>query len=281
MSRFQDKMFNYEVTPPAEAWKRIVDELDESELGHQYPSRLYAYEVAPPAMAWHQIRTSLDNEEKTTLSDKKRTIPFFKYVAAAAFIGVLAWGGIRLFTHTSPVQDNVAEQNNISTGTATKLTHQNKPNITEENTATSNSGANTTNEEARNDAALEASKKTYAALNTSINSKLKNAADFYFTTSTISIGNTRGLDFDDPPADDDNNITDRYIMLMTPDGNIIRMSKKLGDLVCCVSGEEQDEDCLDQMKRWREKMANSSVGHSSGNFLDIVNIVNSLQEYED
>ena len=42
---------------------------------------------------------------------------------------------------------------------------------------------------------------------------------------------------------------------MTPDGNIIRMSKKWSGLVCCVSGEEQDEDCKNQIKKWQKKIA--------------------------
>ena len=73
-------------------------------------------------------------------------------------------------------------------------------------------------------------------------------------------------------------LTDRYIMLMTPDGNIIRMSKKWSDLVCCVSGEEQDADCKDQLKKWQEKMAASSLAPSPGNFMDILSLVNSLDE---
>lgn len=67
-------------------------------------------------------------------------------------------------------------------------------------------------------------------------------------------------------------------MLMTPDGQFIRMSKKLGDLLCCVSGEEQDPDCIDQMKRWRQKIAISNLTPSPGNFMDILNLVKSLQE---
>jgi hypothetical protein len=65
---------------------------------------------------------------------------------------------------------------------------------------------------------------------------------------------------------------------MTPDGNIIRMSKKLKELICCVSGEEQDKDCIDQMKKWRERLANPSASHSSSNFMDILHLVNSMQE---
>src|SRR4029077_4860239 len=47
-------------------------------------------------------------------------------------------------------------------------------------------------------------------------------------------------------------LADRYVMLLTPNG-VVRMSKKLGGLVCCVSGQEQDQDCKYQLKKWQEK----------------------------
>jgi hypothetical protein len=75
-------------------------------------------------------------------------------------------------------------------------------------------------------------------------------------------------------------LADRYVMLMTPEGSIIRMSKKLGDLICCVSGEEQGDGCKDQLKKWQEQMAMSSLAPSPANFLDILSLVNSLDDTE-
>jgi hypothetical protein len=72
-------------------------------------------------------------------------------------------------------------------------------------------------------------------------------------------------------------IADRYVMLMTPNG-IIRMSKKLGDIICCVAGEEQNEDCRDQVRKWQEKLAASPVAPAPGNFMDILSLVSALNE---
>ena len=114
--------------------------------------------------------------------------------------------------------------------------------------------------------------------------KVKKAADFFFASEDDEFapsGQSRGLDFGEPqdptpPVEVD--LTNRYIVLMTPDGNIIRMSKKLRNLVCCVSGEEVDKDCVDQMKKWREKIANPAATHTPGNFLDLLHMLNSLQD---
>ena len=76
-------------------------------------------------------------------------------------------------------------------------------------------------------------------------------------------------------------VSDRYIMLMTPDGNFIRMSKKWADLACCVSGEDQDSGCKDQLQRWREKIACAPVAPSPGNFMDILNLISILQNDKD
>lgn len=286
MTRLQHRMLNYEVTPPAGVWNKISAELDEAGLEQHYPSRLYDYEVAPPSSIWEKINSTLDEKEKVILPERKRVIPFFKYAAAAAIIGMLAWGGIRFFTHNTVNKEKVANQTIIPVNSDSNSTIQNISPATQENTTSLNNNdteeINATEQEARNDAALEASKKTYAKLDLPVNSKLKTVADFYFDANILPVGNTRGLDFDAPPSDEeDNNMADRYIMLMTPDGNIIRVSKKLGSLVSCVSGEEQDKSCTEQMKMWRQKVVNSSKGHSSGNFMDILSLVSSLQGYSD
>ena len=309
-SGLQDKMYHYEVAPPAAVWNNIAAELDQSELSDKYPSRLYNIQiapplyvwqsiaatldeamlvedfagklggiaVAPPAAIWDKIKTSLDTEHEAAIPEYRKFSPFLKYAAAAAIIGFLAWGGVQLFNNKSG-DTTVAKQ-------ATTLPEQNTETATTNKTVSiANQSIAVTDvaaalEEARNDAALEASKKTYAKLDVAAtNQKIKNAADFYFSSpeeDDYQGGVTRGIDINQimPGAE----LANRYILLMTPDGNIIRMSKKLSDLVCCVAGEDQDKDCIDQMKRWREKIADPSAGHSPGNFMDILHLINSLQD---
>ncbi|MEQ1677711.1 MAG: hypothetical protein ABL876_13465 [Chitinophagaceae bacterium] len=314
MSSVQNKLLSIELSPPPGVWEKIAAELDDSASEHQFPSRLYqhevsppagvwgkisssldaivpkptvaekllALEVAPPAFAWNKIKVSLDAEHEAALPEHRRMAPLLRYAAAAVLVGLLAWGGIKLLNTKPKEEESVAikheteipEKGNIPVVT-------NDPVAINENSTGLHKTAIAASDEARDDAALEASKKTYARLDITSNSKIKEAANFYFG-EPISSGNTRGLDYGDddytdnvlPPVKDPN----RYIILMTPDGNIIRMSRKLGNLICCVSGEEQDADCIDQMKKWREKMASPSAVHSPGNFMDILNLLNSLQD---
>ena len=311
-SGLQNKMYTYEVPPPSGIWEQIAAELDESELSQKFPSGLRNIEMAPPAFVWQKIAAVLDepqlindysskltgievtppadiwNKIATALNEKqvpvvrkqKRFFSFIKYAAAAAIMGFLTWGGIQLFNNkTSDTSVAKQEPSLLKESTVTAASVEGSANMHENLAVTDVEAAI---EEARNDAALEASKKTFAKLDfATTRSKIKNAADFFFVADDYEPTGTRGFTMDpqdylpEPPPVD---IANRYIMLITPDGKIIRMSKKFGDLVCCVSGEEQDKDCIDQMQKWREKIANPSKTHSPGNFMDIISLLKSLQE---
>lgn len=269
---FPSRLRNFETIPPPEAWSKIAAVLYGSSFIHNYATRLAALEVTPPPSAWNKIQASLDNEVVEEPVSKK-VIPWFRYAAAAALIGLIAWGGSRILNSNNTAPQQVAEKTPVNNPV-------NTPVITE--TVTSNdlpATPETTSEEAdeaRNNAALEASKKTFARLDIPRSSKIKNAAAFYFAPETET-GTTRGLDLEAQEMEKIN-INNRYIVFMTPEGNIIRMSKKLSDLVCCVSGEIEEQDCVDQMKKWREKIAYTFAGHSPGNFLEVLNLVCSLEE---
>ncbi len=129
------------------------------------------------------------------------------------------------------------------------------------------------------DVALEQSKKLVAKLDRSertvagkLNARLNRAGRYPDNQDTELAQSIYA--YEDHVPD----LADRYVMLMTPDGNIIRVAKKWSDLLCCVSGEEQDADCKDQLKKWQQKMAASSLAPSPGNFMDILGLVNSLNE---
>jgi hypothetical protein len=277
-SKFSSKLYNAAAIPPSHLWQRIVTTLDESLLVDDYSSKLYGVEVAPPGAAWNKIKTSLEEEEGIPVPEVRRLSPLYKYAVAAIIIGLMVWSGIR-FLDNKPTDTAVAGQKTLQPKKNTVT-----PQTTPVETAPVESVAATSSidltDEARNDAALEASKKTFAKLDIpAAHSKIKNAANFYFASPSYVAGNI-GDPGTAPDSDEvkSTDISNRYILLMTPDGNIIRMSKKLGGMVCCVSGAEQDENCKDQMKKWREKIACSNTAHAPGNFMDILSLVSSLQD---
>lgn len=307
-SELKNKLLNLEATPPPQVWKAIAAELDDSALGFQFPNRLkdaavvppptalaqifatldgentnpayaaalYQMEIQPPANAWNHIKKNLDIDKEAALPEVRRFAPFLKYAAAAAVAGLLFWGGIQFYNNKKTTDASIATTTNPSDNNITK------PNNSATLHLDAATAATEAAEEARSEAALEASKKTFASVD--VDAVIRKARKT--TTASLNISNidpsltvqTRGLGDMYETADDQLASTDKYIVLMTPDGKIIRMSKKLGNMVCCVSGEEQDEDCVDQMSKWRKQIAEHPKALSPGNFLDIVSLVNSLQE---
>ena len=273
------KLNNIQVAPPAGIWENIAVTLDESTLINKIAERLQNTEVAPPATAWNKIVAELDEVHEAAVPDRRWLSPFVRYAAAASIIGLIAFSALQLFKNKGTNENDGIVKG--STPVPEKI-NSIVPPVKEEATSFDIPEAIADAEEVRNDAALEASKKTYAKLDKPVSAKMDMAAAFYFNNA-LSTGTTRSLDYmfdvpDEEPITNNNNSNSRYIMLMTPDGNIIRMSKKLGNLICCVSGEEQDDDCMHQLNQWKEKLANSYAGHSPGNFMDIFSLVNSLQD---
>lgn len=304
-SEFQNKMYKYEVQPPKGVWNRIALELDDAALENNFPVTLKNMEVMPAAAAWQNIATildesllindystklskiaipppsttwnkiidQLDSTPESVVSERKKIIPFFRYAIAASILGLIAWGAFQLFNakkYETPVAEVTTPKEIPISVPTNSSTNNSIDKVAEEGNIFSA-------EEARNDAALEASKKTFAKLDVKFaTSKIKNASDFFFIPEIDEPG-VRGLGNWDTPVPK-NDFSDRYFFLMTPEGNIIRISKKLSNIVGCVAGAEQDEECLDQLKKWQKKMASPKSIQSSGNLMEILNLANSLQE---
>lgn len=267
---YRDKILNFEVAPPAGVWDKIAFELNESGLAHKFPSKLYEAQVIPPVSVWNNIAASLDGENVTAIPLYRRIFPILKYAAAAVIIGFVAWGGIQLLNN-KPGKIEVANYDSSQAVKESLTTKTDQTTISaEEKIATSDNTK--IEDEARNDAALEASKKTFAKLDVPVRSRIKEiASGFSFASSNNNISGIDPIDGTDP-----SNLSSRYITLMTPEGNIIRVSKKLSDMVCCVSGEEMDEDCKDQIRKWREKIMCSPNCHTTGSFMDMLHLMDKL-----
>ena len=284
MSKLQQKMQQYEVTPPAGVWDKIAASLDESQTTQGLSTRLYGIEIAPPVSAWDKIKDSLV-ADKAGEPKTRRVIPFFRYAVAASIIGLLLFAGFKLFSGNKTASD-VAKTSPVIENTS--------PAIGDEQKSIQPPDTNSlAADEARDNAALEESKQTFASLDMSITSRIKQKTRNYISAPLALAGFAKELNPENTYqelhcteiaqpsvtySDNRDNLTNRYLTLLTPDGNIIRMSKKWSNLLCCVAGEEQDEDCKYQLKKWREKMAGTIVAPSPGNFLDIINLVSSLQE---
>lgn len=288
-------LLNHEVPPPPAAWERILSELREMDALKSAGQQLAAAEVipaphnwnhilsgledirigeqlaqaeqAPPCGTWDKIARELDAAEQPAI---KKIAPWWRYAAAAAIVITIGLGINRM------VQPGIkGEETAIHQDTPPAI-NPGKQDPAKETLDELVAAAPSASEDARNDAALEASKKTYAKLEYPAKKMAREVSGFYFNTYAGEAG-TRGLTEEETVLPDQKP-ADRYITLMTPDGNIIRVSKKLGGMVCCISGEADDPACTDQLKKWREKIIDSPLGHSADSFLDLLLLINTAEE---
>jgi hypothetical protein len=298
MKSFEERMYNYEVNPPAKLWDRIAVDLDEAGLENSFPSKLYETTIEPPPTAWNRISSALEEPELTEAfaarlynveatpppgiwdriralletemvgSQKKGGVTsFWKYAAAAVLIGAVAFTVLRFASDRSDTPPVSAV--NVTPDSA-------KPKTAVEAPAVSMAAVGNI---PGDDQLPDAHKNLVAKLETPAQHLHKVAVARETATRQSSFVEDPALtnsiyayEYHVPP------VADRYVMLMTPEGNIIRLSKKWGELVCCVSGAEQDQDCKDQIKKWQQKIASSPIAPSPGNFMDILGLVNSISE---
>jgi len=269
-NEFSSRLYNAEVIPPAKTWEKIAAVLDEKQFQNEFPSRLYKMEVAPPAKVWEKVASGLYTTTGDVSNSLRRFLPLLRYAAAAIFIGAVAYSIIKLTVNTGNNENsNVMSAINKDSSTADKNQPDDYGKIQSPEISTSEDDFDT-NEKSKPLLAKPERpvKRVTRAITSSVSRRNNNDvdADAYLSQNIYAY------------ADHIPDIAGRYVMLMTPDGNIIRMSKKWSDLLCCVSGEDQDADCKNQLKKWQEKIANSSLAPSPGNFMDILGLVNSLNE---
>jgi hypothetical protein len=282
MMQLKERLYNYEASPPPGTWNKIAAAIEESMIGAEFQGTLHNMEVTPPKSAWKNIAASLEKEPAVVISTRRKYIPVLRYAAAAAVAALILLAGLRLFNQSTSGDQNLVDK------TGEKLPVKTISPVTTQGTKDEPSIA-VESQEAQDDAALEESKHTIARLEaragrTQSQLRMEPVYTRMAAFSDLAPEQTyKELDYSEAlnAASHEENLSvtaSRYVMMMTPDGQFIRMSKKLGDLVCCVSGEEQDPECVDQINQWRKKVATSTLTPSPGNFMDILNLVKSLQE---
>ncbi|MCF3111739.1 hypothetical protein LL912_23325 [Niabella sp. CC-SYL272] len=269
----QHKLYDYQVTPPAEAWKNISEELETLQALKPLGLKLQALETAPPAAAWGNILDHLEEEHSFSNMaerlrslemippaaiwdkideelDATRSIPkltpvrksqfnWSKYAVAACIVGLLGFGIFHLVEKsnkdTAGIVERLFPEKDSGTPTMALEDPKDKP-VIKPHTETGNNIA-------LNETPVKSSQIKTASGNTYKTTVERNKA-----------------------------IQGRYIMLMTEDGNVVRMSKKLGSMADCVAGENNSEDCNYQIEQWQKEMAKAPVAATPDNVFDLLEL---------
>jgi hypothetical protein len=271
MNKVQDKLYNLEATPPPGMWDKLSAALDEQAEEAGYISRLREVEVAPPAGIWSRINATLDqsassSQEQENIYPVKTTTPvrrisFLKYAAAAAIIAAVTFGILQFVGNSGTGNDQQAintPKEQSATEAPSSTPQKVESSLGDVIKPTNNLPTATPSRKAvlaskiRNNAAVAVNRPRY-----------KNSSNNITYASQ---------------EDDGANLRERYVVTTTTNGNFIRMSKKWTSMLCCITGEEQDQSCKDQLKKWQQKMATSPLTPAPGSFMDILSLANSLND---
>lgn len=228
-----NKLYHIEIAPPVNAWSNIERELDDQEALHIIEKKLSQLQVQPPTGAWTNIRNILEERNKP----KSLVVPmhygWLKYAAAACFVAIISITAYFIFNDGSQTGQDIAVGTKNSEPVA-------GVNMQVDNRNDNGISATTNNGTSSKDQAMAA-----------IRTKLGNA---------YAVSNEKNTE-----------LQGRYIILMTPDGNIVRMSKKVGNMADCIAGE--DHSCDEQISQWQKEMATSTSTSGPDNFLGILDMV--------
>ena len=274
-AQFPGRLYTLEATPPLEAWDRIEEEL-ERESKEQYPEKLYNIEITPPSQTWNKISTLLDDGRAVVeIPARRRIISFVKYAAAACIIGLIAFGTFRLLNQKtdgrSTALKTVLPQKDSSAALIQNPTQQHSP-----------APSNNWPREGASLAQIETKSRKRTSAEPVV-SMTQMAATLPALTGSESTSDfrTASLKGDIPGNCSLISDADPYLMFVNPDGYLIRISKKLAETLGCIYSNGNSDEynrCQDQIKRWRDKIAQSPATSSPDNFMDILNVIKSVQE---
>jgi hypothetical protein len=268
---FKKKLYNYEDSPPETVWNKIVDELENN--APEFPGKLYNLEVAPPVTSWENINASLNIDSPNS---KVKIIPFARYAAAACIISVITFGTIKFFNRR-------ATENSVAVKT---VVPQNPKTIAP---ADQNKSSSEIMQPASNN--LPKERKYIAKANISKKEDQLQPEGYMTQTVKPTINNPGSslhnnfqqavLRGNIPGSHSLVSDRDPYLLFLNPDGYLIRISKKLAETLGCIytkGNSEEYKRCEDQIKKWRDKIAQSPASSSPDNFMDIVDIIKSVQD---
>jgi len=287
-SDFKTRLFNLEIAPPLAVWDKITFALDDIALTEGLSSKLYQLEVVPPVSVWQKISSVLQRENREApVPFLQKARPYYRYAAAAVIIGLITFA-VSLLTS----KKNIA---NVAKETPLSPSKQSPPALQKDNQISNKENQNTIalltapNKKRMIAASFLPAGKTVEEI---LMQKLMNSPNHYSTPAVLESNfsidgfenNSNQLNYPTRSSSDfpsKSTQVNRYMMLLRPDGYMFRMSKKLSNMVNCMyslSAIEEDENCRDQVKKWREKIAKSTINPSPDNFMDILTLIKSLDD---
>ena len=285
---FPAKLYAFETIPPTGIWNKISQDLEEN-INAAFPQKLFIFEATPPAGLWDKIADELHDETDTKVIPVfKKSTSIWKYAAAAAVIGLIAFSLLWMNDDSDAIGDDIvsATPENVVPPGSNNLPSQlvNTPSTTESTDLRAEENISNSKKWVAKNSYREKypNQRIYAAASID---ELRNAPAQLSPSFSVDImaenlqprePSARQIAYN-PSRVAENN---PYVTVISPDGYVIKISKKLAGMIGCLNNEPtlNDVDCKAKVQKWREQIAQSQITPAPGNFLDMLDLINSIKE---
>lgn len=286
-TKLREAVLKLEMQPPTLTWNKISLLLDKTPQ-ETLSNKMYEYEVMPPETNWEKIAELLDIKQTTTpvIPLHKSSNRIIRVAAAAAIIGIIAWAGFRILNNADRSADNelankeanpiiptLPVQQSVKESTV-EIIIDNKKKVADKNLIAAINPAKSDFKKI-----IKSTRENGGMLLNTLTSEEDHA-----TSNDIDVADIKNLHTKNTtllPSDD--TVTEaRYLVYLTDQGNMVKLSKKMADLTCIYTKDGSISQgslakldasgCNDQVKYWQEKMANSSM-QSSSNPLELIELL--------
>jgi hypothetical protein len=259
------KLNHVAVIPPVHAWATISAGL--GRINKNISLRLAEVEAVPPAGAWNNIREVLDGESLPVIGEKRRRIPaVLRYASAAVLLGALAMVGMKLIKGSN--EKAIAP---LSVAQTPARASRSQPAVHPDTSLTAVL-SNHLPPEGSGTAKIAGAHRKHQAAN-----YMTQLASLVLPAPAEAAGSFQQAALTGViPGKSSPLLPDGYVMFMNPDGYLIRISRKLAETLGCkyVNGKAAEvEQCQDQIRRWRDKLAQPAMSSSTDNFMNVLDVI--------
>jgi hypothetical protein len=256
--QWQRALYDYEAVPPPHCWEQVKESISKEPLA--LGQSLHDWEAAPPEDAWKQVAAQIQPEQPVYRIPAARTLskrPVFAYAAAVA--GLLLLGSVLWYAFAD--RDNGINVRDLAAGLS-YADSQAKSAPAPETTTAAQAPAGP--QEAPAVAAVPDAAES--AKNSSANALAETERKPAVLTPAVSVSYADG----------------NYIQLTEPDGDVTRVSYKLDRMVKAMHARNgktngaQRQEWNRTLDTWTARMAQSTYIPSGGNFFDIAELVEFL-----
>lgn len=286
-AQFPGKIQSLQLAPPSNIWDKISKELDQ-DLTLSFVTRLRSYEALPPAGIFDKITSKIADETGTPVV--KMPAPtsqsWMRYAMAAAVVGL-----IMITAYWFTTSNEYEEGNIVNRDEPVQTPQVVEPDEPQNNIADRSNPAYSVTQERKASGNYSdrgdyqpqyAGSNYYAPDNTSDlrNSPVQLATSFSIDDLAENMQPSdnyyRQIAYNPSYVPEDN----PYVMVLQSDGSVVRVSKKLANMINCLNNEPtlNDIECRQKIDQWRRQIAQSPITPAPDNFLDMMDLINSIKE---